>query len=105
MELPQKTEPELPQLETHSSFQQDHVMAEIPAEMAQEEEFDEISNLFFGKLKSIRSFVSDGATKFLEDRDEKFFNVLLKVYQESEIYTAWDKDHREFLDNFNYSHG
>ena len=56
--------------------------------------------MFFGKLKSIRSFASDGATKFLEDRDEKFFNVLLKVYQESEIYTAWDKDHREFLDNF-----
>jgi hypothetical protein len=26
--------------------------------------------------------------------------VLLKVYNESEIYTAWDKDHREFLDNF-----
>ena len=100
----QKTEAELPQLETHSSFQQDSVMTETPAEVAQEEEFDEISDLFFGKLKSIRSFVSDGTTKFLEDRDEKFFNVLLKVYQESEIYTAWDKDHREFLDNFSYSH-
>jgi hypothetical protein len=45
-----------------------------------EEEFDEISDLFFGKLKSIRSFTSDGATKHLEDKDEKFFNVLLKVY-------------------------
>ena len=95
----------MPQLETHSSFQQDSIMTETPpAEVAQEEEFDEISDLFFGKLKSIRSFASDGATKFLEDRDEKFFNVLLKVYQESEIYTAWDKDHREFIDNFFYSH-
>ncbi len=79
-------------------------MTETPAEVAQEEEFDEISDLFFGKLKSIRSFARDGTTQFLEDRDEKFFNVLLKVYQESEIYTAWDKDHREFLDNFFYSH-
>ena len=58
----QKTEPELPQLETHSSFQQDSVMTETPAEVAQEEEFDEISDLFFGKLKSIRSFARDGTT-------------------------------------------
>jgi hypothetical protein len=37
-------------------------MTETPAEVAQEEEFDEISDLFFGKLKSIRSFASDGTT-------------------------------------------
>ena len=58
----QKTEAELPQLETHSSFQQDSVMTETPAEVAHEEEFDEISDLFFGKLKSIRSFARDGTT-------------------------------------------
>ncbi len=87
-------------LETHSSFQQDHVMAEAPQSEVQEEELDEISDLFFGKFKSIRSYTSDGVTKHLQNKDEKFFNVLLKVYNESEIYTAWDKDHREFLDNF-----
>jgi len=76
-----------------------------PSDKVPEEEFDEISDLFFGKLKSIRSFTSDGVTKNLEDRDEKFFNVLLKVYQENEMYTAWDKDHREFLDNFEPAHG
>lgn len=48
--------------------------------LVQEEDFDEISNLFFGRLKSIRSYTSDGATKYLDNRDEKFFNVLLKVY-------------------------
>jgi hypothetical protein len=37
-------------------------MTETPAEVAQEEEFDEISDLFFGKLKSIRSFARDGTT-------------------------------------------
>ena len=75
-------------------------MNEAPQADVKEEEFDEISDLFFGRFKSIRSYTSDGETKYLEEKDEKFFNVLLKVYNESEIYTAWDKDHREFLDNF-----
>jgi hypothetical protein len=55
-------------------------MNEAPSTIVQEEEFDEISDLFFGKFKSIRSYTSDGVTQHLQDRDEKFFNVLLKVY-------------------------
>lgn len=57
-------------------------VSEVNADVVvvQEEDFDEISNLFFGRLKSIRSYTSDGATKYLDNRDEKFFNVLLKVY-------------------------
>jgi len=62
---------------------------------------DEISELFFGKLKSIRSYHDkDGSVKYLGDSNDKFFNVLLKVYQESEMYAAWDKDHCDFIDNF-----
>jgi hypothetical protein len=80
-------------------------MIEAPKADVKEEEFDEISDLFFGRFKSIRSYTSDGETKYLEEKDEKFFNVLLKVYNESEIYTAWDKDHREFLDNFEPAQG
>jgi hypothetical protein len=57
-------------------------VSEVNADVVvvQEEDFDEISNLFFGRLKSIRSYTSDGATKYLDNKDEKFFNVLLKVY-------------------------
>lgn len=63
---------------------------------------DEISALFFGRFKSIRSYQdkSNGEIKFLDEKDEKFFNVLLTVVKESDIYAAWDKDHRETIENF-----
>lgn len=67
----------------------------------QQSNLDEISELFFGKIKSIKSYTAqDGSTQFLSEKDDIFLNVLLKFSQEIEIYSAWNKDNCEYIENF-----
>jgi len=67
------------------------------------EELDEISQLFFGRLRSIKSYCEKGQTKFLDENVDTFFNVLLKINQATDLYSAWDKDHRGTIENYEHT--
>ena len=67
------------------------------------EELDEISQLFFGRLRSIKSYDEKGKTKFLDENVDSFFNVLLKINQATDLYSAWDKDHRGTIENYEHT--
>lgn len=67
------------------------------------EELDEISQLFFGRLRSIKSYYEKGQTKFLDENVDTFFNVLLKINQVTDLYSAWDKDHRGTIENYEHT--
>ncbi len=55
---------------------------------------DEIAELFNGKKIQVKAYVDPMLlTKIEQTSSDKFFNILINLQAESDLYEAWEKDH------------
>lgn len=67
---------------------------------------DEVSELFFGKLVNLKQFVDSTTNQPVVQKSEgRFFNQLLALHDESEIYAAWEREHRDTIDDYEHTVG
>lgn len=67
---------------------------------------DEVSELFFGEKVEIKTY-TDAATNetVVHKSNGRFFNQLLSLQDENEIYAAWEREHRDTLDDYEHTVG
>ena len=62
---------------------------------------DEIAELFNGKKIQVKAYVDPMLlTKVEQTSSDKFFNILINLQAESDLYEAWEKDHQTTIDNY-----
>lgn len=71
-----------------------------------EEDIDEISALFYGKEVEIKTyFNAETNSNETHKSNESFYNILLNVQTDGDIYHAWEKDHRDTIDDYEHTAG
>lgn len=62
---------------------------------------DDISDLFYGKKTQVKSYVDPILCQKVEQTStDKFFNILINLQTESNLYEAWERDHQTTVDNY-----
>lgn len=91
--------------EGYSSFQTPSEATPVETPKEEEEFIDEVSALFFGKETEIKTFTNQEGKQETHQKESKFFNQLLNVQDQRDIYAAWEQEHRGTIDDYEHTVG